>query len=115
MMAPTMVLGADQFPEIVLGSGGAGRIASAIAQVIHLLIDHQLPLEQAVNSARVHLEDTIYNIEKGFEQSTIALGHELNWWNETSLYFGGVHSLQKKDGRWLATGDDRRDGVAKTG
>lgn len=115
MMAPTMVLGADQFPEIVLGSGGAGRIASAIAQVIHLLMDHHLPLKQAVNTARVHLEDTIYNIEKGFEQSSIALGHELNWWNETSLYFGGVHSLQKKDGRWLATGDDRRDGVAKVG
>ncbi len=115
MMAPTILTGADKTPEIVLGSGGAGRIASAIAQVIYLLVDQKLPLEQAVDAARVHLEPWLFNIEKGFERTTLDIPQEAKWWNERSLFFGGVHTLQKVNGQWLATGDGRRDGVHLTG
>ncbi len=118
MMSPTIVLNAGGKAEVVLGSGGASRIATAIAQVIHLLLDYQLPVHEAVNLSRVHLGHDVFNIEKGFNHqlSPDLFEGTLKAWNNQSLFFGGVHTiLRHADGRLMASGDDRRDGVVRVG
>jgi gamma-glutamyltranspeptidase/glutathione hydrolase len=114
MMAPTMVINGDRNLQFVLGSGGAGRIASAIAQVLHLLIDHGLPLDEAIRAPRVHLETSAFNIEYGFKEEVPAhlVDRKVKHWAEQSLYYGGVHTLCRDGKSWKAAGDHRRDGVA---
>ncbi len=112
MMAPTIVLDENELPEIVLGSGGAGRIATVISQVLHYLIDYDMPVAEAVAMPRVHLSNGILNVEFGFPALTKeAFKHEVNEWNKTSLYYGGVHTLKRVKDTWTASGDARRDGV----
>lgn len=115
MMSPTIVLNEAHHPEIVLGTGGASRIAFAISQVLHLLIDHKLLVQEAVNAPRVHLEHGVLQVEAGFDDAPKPdqLRHELKVWLQQSLFFGGVHALQRISDQWTAGGDDRRDGFAK--
>jgi len=114
MMAPTIVLNEQQRAEIVIGSGGAGRIPSAIAQVLRYLITYQLPLRDAIQAARVHLHDRHFNVEYGFdaELEDNLPNCKLTNWTQQSLFFGGAHSILVKDGHYEAIGDQRRDGVA---
>ncbi len=114
MMAPTIVLNEQHHPEIITGTGGASRIAFAISQVLHLLIDHHLPVHDAVNAPRVHLEHGVLHAEAGFDAvpNTGQLRHKLKHWLQRSLFFGGVHTLQRTGDHWTAAGDDRRDGFA---
>lgn len=113
MMSPTMVLNENKEIEIILGSGGAGRIPGAIAQTLRLLQDYDLPVQEAINFPRLHLEGNTFHIEKGFSNipNTGDLKPAINQWTETSLFFGGVHTILKKDETLEAGGDERRDGV----
>ncbi|MCP4419265.1 MAG: gamma-glutamyltransferase, partial [Chloroflexi bacterium] len=52
MMTPVIALHDGQ-TRLVLGSGGSIRIRSAIMQVLSNLLDYNMPLEDAVNVARV--------------------------------------------------------------
>ncbi|MFQ3615295.1 MAG: gamma-glutamyltransferase [Cyanobacteriota bacterium] len=114
MMAPTMVL-ADGKPELVLGSGGSNRIRTAILQVISNVIDFGMPIEQAVNSPRIHWEADVINLEPGFEvpktQTRFPWSGEIVPWEQQNMFFGGVHAvLATPDGRLTGAGDRRRSG-----
>ncbi len=113
MMTPTIVLDTDLKPTIALGTGGASRIAFAIAQLLHLLIDHQLLLAEATEAPRLHLEHDIFHIEAGFEDlpPAAAFSQTVKYWQQRSLFFGGVHAIQREGNSWTAVGDNRRDGV----
>lgn len=115
MMAPTMIL-KDYQPEIVLGSGGANRIRTAILQVISNLLDFNLPVELAVSSPRVHWEDNIFNLEPGFERRLInrtqfPFDEQLELWQQQSMFFGGVHAVTQSAGKFAGAGDPRRWGA----
>ena len=43
-------------PMYILGSGGSNRIRSAITQVLLNLIIKKMPLKEAINTSRIHLE-----------------------------------------------------------
>ncbi|MFO7539418.1 MAG: gamma-glutamyltransferase, partial [Chloroflexota bacterium] len=58
MMTPTIVLKNGK-TRLVLGSGGSIRIRSAILQVLCNLLDFQMTLNEAVNTARVHVEEGV--------------------------------------------------------
>ncbi|MDX1939024.1 MAG: gamma-glutamyltransferase [Saprospiraceae bacterium] len=114
MMSPTIVLDKNYRPEIVMGTGGASRIAFAISQVLHLLIDHHLTVEAAVNAPRVHLEHDVLHVEAGFDDvpNAAQFYQTLKSWQQSSLFFGGVHALKREKDHWTAAGDRRRDGYA---
>ncbi|HCF28560.1 MAG TPA: gamma-glutamyltransferase [Cyanobacteria bacterium UBA11049] len=114
MMAPTIVL-KDNQPEIVLGSGGANRIRTAILQVISNIIDFKMPVDAAVNNPRIHWEDGVLNIEPGFRDDVIkdlvSSNEELILWNKKNMFFGGVHTVMEAAGSISGAGDDRRNGA----
>ncbi|MEP0869409.1 gamma-glutamyltransferase [Trichocoleus desertorum AS-A10] len=116
MMAPTIVL-KDQQPEIVLGSGGSNRIRTAILQVISNILDFQMPVAAAVESPRIHWENSVFNVEPGFSEAELSKLHlppddERVLWQQENMFFGGVHTvIRDADGTITGAGDRRRSGV----
>jgi gamma-glutamyltranspeptidase/glutathione hydrolase len=114
MMTPTVVLCGGQI-RLVVGSGGSIRIRSAVLQVLSNLLDFQMTLNEAVNSARVHLEKGVFQCEHGVDPAAMneleSMGYRLNRWEKRSIYFGGAHSVSRTpSGRLVAAGDSRRGG-----
>ncbi len=119
MMSPTVVLGADDRPELVLGSGGSKRIRSAILQVLIGVIDHDLELSSAIDAPRLHWDTDHLEIEPGFDDAVVSALRALapvNVWPGRSLYFGGVHAVAPAGGHipWVGAGDARRGGTVRT-
>lgn len=112
MMAPTIIRRGSA--RYLLGSGGSNRIRTALAQVICNLVDFGLPLKQAVNAPRLHLERGRLSIEMVEEwppeaQDWLMANHrQARAWPERNLFFGGVHAT----GPDSAAADSRRGGAA---
>lgn len=117
MMTPTIVLDKKLKPTVALGTGGASRIAFAIAQILHLIIDHKLPIAEAIEASRVHLEHNTFHIEAGFDDLPPAnhFPQQVKYWHQRSLFFGGIHAIQQQGKTWQAVGDARRQGAVETG
>jgi gamma-glutamyltranspeptidase / glutathione hydrolase len=113
MMCPTAVL-RDGTPELVLGSGGSNRIRSAIVQTIVHVIDHELPVEDAVRAPRVHFEEGVVYAEPGIELGRLEeTGHTIARFRALNLFFGGVHAAERDPvtGALSGGGDPRRGGT----
>ena len=115
MMSPSLLQMADH-TLVALGSGGSNRIRSAILQVLLRLVDEQLPLEEAICLPRIHYEDDLLSVESGFEprvyQQLEKAFDNVRCWPDRNLFFGGVHAVSSKGGRFECSGDPRRGGVA---
>jgi gamma-glutamyltranspeptidase/glutathione hydrolase len=116
MMAPSVVL-ADGRPRLVLGSAGSERLRGAIVQVIVNTLDHRLPLVEAIDKPRVHLDGDELHCEAGFDPEAAAeldaLGYRTVRWPGSlrNLFFGGVSAVAvRRDGSLEACGDPRRGG-----
>ncbi len=114
MMTPAIV-SLEDGGRIALGSGGSNRIRSAILQVLANMFEYGMGLEDAVTAPRLHLENNHLSIEKGFSDAALAV-LEAEWpgteqWQESNLFFGGVHAVRRfSDGKFSAAGDPRRGG-----
>jgi gamma-glutamyltranspeptidase/glutathione hydrolase len=111
MMSPSILLEQGSL-RLVLGSGGSKRIRTALTQVLSDVVDFEMAVEEAVVAPRLHWDGERLHLEPGFDPGVVAeLGSRwpLNLWNETSLYFGGVHAV---DAAGRAAGDPRRAGAA---
>lgn len=113
MMSPTFVL--DQQGQVVLalGSGGSKRIRSALLQVLTAVIDHDEPLDQAVEAPRIHWDTDHLEAEPGLDPAVLhalEATRRVNVWPGQSMYFGGVHAVAP--GR-SAAGDPRRGGAVR--
>ncbi|MBF0276487.1 MAG: gamma-glutamyltransferase [SAR324 cluster bacterium] len=113
MMSPTVVFDHKGRTEMVLGSGGAGRIPSMIAQVIHYVVDHGLEITEAVSAPRLHWIDGVCNLEPGLCKEVRAPRSLIKMlpWEKQSLYFGGVHAILRRGETMDGEGDRRRGGV----
>ena len=120
MMAPTVVLSADDQPEMALGSAGSNRIRSAIIQTIIGVVDRGLTAQEAVSSARIHVEGREVEAEPGVAPEPLDRLEEGGWrvrrWTEQNLYFGGVQAVARnpETGALTGGGDPRRGGAAET-
>ena len=116
MMSPTIILKEGK-PKIVLGSGGSNRIRTAILQVISNLLDFNFSLDEAISKPRVHWENNDFNLEPTEqldERDTLQLPPETEviFWQELSMFFGGVHGVRRREDNSLeGFGDPRRAGV----
>jgi len=115
MMSPTLAL-TDDGHAYAIGSGGSNRIRSAILQVIVNLLDFGLPIETAVEKARIHYEGELLNIESGPPREILDQlanqypQHQI--WPGRNLFFGGAHSVEKTPtNTFQGQGDSRRGGI----
>jgi gamma-glutamyltranspeptidase / glutathione hydrolase len=115
MMAPTVVVGPGG-PRLVVGSAGSVRLRGAIMQVIANVIAHGLPVADAIDLPRVHVEEPHLHCEGGFDETVLdrlaELGYDVVRWRRRNLYFGGTNAVEVlDDGTLAAAGDARRGGA----
>jgi gamma-glutamyltranspeptidase/glutathione hydrolase len=118
MMSPTLLLAPDG-GIVVIGTGGANRIRTAIVQTISLLWDRGCEPERAVGTARLHYESGVLNAEvfdlddAGASLDALGAARVVRF-PEPSLFFGGVHMVERSaSGELRGAGDPRRGGVCR--
>jgi gamma-glutamyltranspeptidase/glutathione hydrolase len=100
-MAPT-VARHDDGTALAIGSPGADRITTAIAQVLAGFVHGGLPLTEAVRHPRVH-------VQHAGRADEVVMGETV-----ASMYYGGVGvTLVGADGHLEAAADPRRDGAVR--
>ncbi|MEA3469967.1 MAG: gamma-glutamyltransferase [Thermodesulfobacteriota bacterium] len=95
MMSPSLLIKDDDV-KLVIGSGGSKRIRTAVSQVLTQLIDFKRPLQESVNSPRLHWDGDSVQLEPGFSATGIELLKKqvhVNEWEAQGVYFGGVHAV----------------------
>jgi gamma-glutamyltranspeptidase/glutathione hydrolase len=112
-MAPSVARRPDG-SVLAVGSPGASRITSAIAQAVfhHLCLGR--PLDEAVAHPRVHAElageRVVIAHEPGLPEGSLA-GFATRPFDRRSMYFGGAQVARRHaDGSMEATADPRRGG-----
>ena len=111
LMSPTVMESNNQL--IALGTGGAGRIPSAISQVIYHLAIDGTEIDEAIQRGRIFSHGNTLEIEPGIESPSelpIPLS-KVNRWARNDMFFGGVHVAAMIDGLPGSHGDARRNGA----
>ena len=116
-ISPTIVLKGD-LPFLVIGSPGATRIISALAQITINLIDFGYGLDEAIEAPRVHCLSKTLAVEGRIPAVVIetlkSWGHNLKTYADWDNYFGGAQGIliDPKTKKLIGAADSRRDGVA---
>ncbi len=112
-MTPSIVLDPAGQLLMVVGTPGGPTIITQVYHVISNVIDHQMPLPQAVEAPRMHhqaLPDAIRLERDGFTPATIAtleaLGHALEFRGR----WGDVEAIIRTANGWQGVSDPRLGG-----
>jgi gamma-glutamyltranspeptidase / glutathione hydrolase len=116
MMAPSLVLDAAGWPQLVVGSAGSARLRGAIMQIVVNVVEHGLPVEEAISAPRLHVDEPHVHCEGGTDPAALdqleALGYDVVRWRRRNLFFGGAAAVAvQADGSLTAAGDPRRGGA----
>jgi gamma-glutamyltranspeptidase / glutathione hydrolase len=112
-MTPSIVLDADGRLLMVVGTPGGPRIITMVYHVISNVLDHRMPLPEAVTAPRIHhqgLPDSL-EVERGaFPAQTLdslrARGHAI----DQGGYWGDVEAIIRTPTGWQGVSDPRRGG-----
>jgi gamma-glutamyltranspeptidase / glutathione hydrolase len=113
-MAPT-VGRSDDGGVLAIGSPGADRITTALAQVLAAFTTGGADLQEAIDRPRLHVshrEDGTEAVEAEEDLPLPPLDLPVRQHHARSMFFGGVSAaLRRPDGQVTAAGDPRRSGA----
>lgn len=117
-MTPTMLL-RDGKPALILGTPGGSTIFTSVFQVILNLLEHELPLQVAVDATRYHhqlpearvLRHDQRQIPAATREALVALGYtvEPNSWGD----LGDIQAISRQGSEVGAASDGRGRGDAR--
>jgi gamma-glutamyltranspeptidase/glutathione hydrolase len=112
-MAPTIVLGPDGTPELLIGAGGGARIVDSVAVAVVEVLAWGADAHRATARPRIGAQAGAEELEEGSAAAALAeplraMGHnpvlrEMNT---------GLQLIRRIPGGWEGAADPRRDGVA---
>jgi gamma-glutamyltranspeptidase / glutathione hydrolase len=112
-MTPSIVLDPTGQLLMVVGTPGGPRIITMVYHVISNVIDHRMPLPDAVAAPRMHhqgLPDTLRVERGGFPAAALdslrARGHAIG----TGGYWGDIEAIIRTPAGWQGVSDPRRGG-----
>jgi gamma-glutamyltranspeptidase/glutathione hydrolase len=116
MMAPSIVLGPRGRPRLVVGSAGSARLRGAIMQIVVNVLEHGMPVDEAIAAPRVHVDEPHVHCEGGHDPTELdrleSMGYDVVRWRRRNLFFGGAAAVEVGAGGSLAAaGDPRRGGA----
>jgi gamma-glutamyltranspeptidase/glutathione hydrolase len=113
-MAPTVARRPDG-AVLAIGSPGAGRIATAVAQVLYHHLDLGAALDAAIQRHRLHVE-TIDGCRTVSHEPDVPLrevpGYRLRGFGASHMYFGGVAAARWDPAHGVDVASDHRRGGA---
>jgi gamma-glutamyltranspeptidase/glutathione hydrolase len=119
-MAPT-VGRSDDGSVLAIGSPGADRITTALAQVLAAFANGRATLQEAIDAPRLHVNhlddvDVPVRIEAEQDMPLPDLGLPVRRHHRHSMFFGGVSATYlDPSGQLGAAGDPRRSGATAVG
>lgn len=124
MMTPTLALDGNGRPALVIGTGGANRIRSAVFMSVLNRLGHGRSIDEAANAPRMHVEgDRLWFEAEDLPAASVAALD--NWptllgahakaasvarFDARSMFFGGINAVAIEDGQPVGAGDRRRGG-----
>lgn len=122
-MSPTVVLKEDGSSFMTVGSPGATRIFPTVVQVISHIIDHDMDMQEAIDTCRIYdngtadgicyESDGVTPVAPETIEELKAMGHAVTDKGAWQLFFGGVQGVvYQEDGTLHGGADPRRDGKA---
>jgi gamma-glutamyltranspeptidase/glutathione hydrolase len=111
-MAPTVARSADG-AVLSIGSPGAGRIATAIAQVLHHHLHLDIDLDAAVQRHRLHVETVDGRRAIAYEPEVpmgTPEGYVLRRFDRAHMFFGGVTAARWGPSTGVVVASDHRRG-----
>lgn len=115
-MTPSIVLDPADELIMVVGTPGGPTIITSVLQVISNVLDHGMPLREAVAAPRMHhqsLPDQIFvepdGLEGGVLRALRQMGHTVQ---ERSGYSGDIAAIRRTRDSWIGVADPRRGGGA---
>lgn len=122
-MSPTIVIDPDGKPFMSVGTPGAWRIITSVAQIMSNIIDFGMSMDEAIEAPRFTARvigtkpDSIQMESRISEVTMEALklrGHQIKVRDPYDLYFGGAQGILFNGEKGLLIGgaDSRRDGDA---
>ncbi len=112
-MTPSLVLDPSGRLYMVVGTPGGPRIITMVYHVISNVIDHRMPLPEAVTAPRMHhqaLPDSLQVEDDGFTTTTLdslrSRGHGVS----TQGHWGDVEAIIRTPAGWQGVSDPRRGG-----
>jgi gamma-glutamyltranspeptidase/glutathione hydrolase len=121
MCTPTIARNIDS-TVYVMGSGGSTRIRTSIFFGLLNLLKKKMKLEDAVRAPRIHMEKNMIQLELHEQDKNILdtiksfpefEDFTIEFFEEPSMFFGGLHTAMKHENMYQAHGDPRRDGIGK--
>ncbi|CAN5831007.1 hypothetical protein BH23GEM3_BH23GEM3_04660 [soil metagenome] len=115
---PTVILENGRV-RMVVGSPGAGRIPTTVVQTIVYVLDYGMDPMEALRMPRIFpfSSSPRIQLEQGIRADVLsearALGYDTEVMPPTSLYFGGVHLIERRGRWWVGAADPRRDGEVR--
>ncbi len=112
-MAPTIARN-ENGGIVTIGSPGAERITTALLYTLYYVIFESLPLAEAIEKPRAHVEQTAAGLsiacEPGATDDDTSL--PLRHFDQPDMFFGGVTAAARlADGSLIAAADPRRTGA----
>jgi gamma-glutamyltranspeptidase/glutathione hydrolase len=117
-MTPTFVLRKDGTLWFTIGTPGGPTIINTVLQAIINIVDHDMDIQQAIDSPRIHhqwLPDEIayepYGLSADTQRALAARGHKFV---ARPRYMGDAHGImiEEKTGMRLGASDSRNEGAA---
>src|SRR5207244_8255123 len=100
---------------LVVGSAGSLRLRGAVMQIVVNAVAHDLPVDEALERPRVHLEGEDLHCEGGHDPDELdrleGMGWKVTRWQRRNLYFGGASAVTLGHGTLAAAGDPSRGGA----
>lgn len=108
-MSPTLVL-KDGRIFLATGSPGGSQIISVVLQVLLNTLEHEMNIQEATNSPRIHHQwfPDVLNLEPGISKDTQILLQQRGHVLKASSTMGSAQSILIKDGRFYGASDPRR-------
>ena len=116
-MSPTIIIDSEGTPILTIGAAGGSRIITAVLQTIISIVDHDLNIQEAIDTPRTHsqwLPDNLRYEKNSLTKKTIS---ELEVLNHIFEHDGSVergvyglaqtHGVQLKNNKFI-TGFDKR-------
>lgn len=117
-MTPTFVLRKDGTLWFAVGSPGGPTIINTVLQVVTNIIDHEMSIQQAIDSPRIHhqwlpdeIVDEPYGVSADTRRALEARGHKLTG---RPRYMGDAQGImiEEKTSVRLGASDPRNDGAS---